>query len=570
MSKKPYRINNKDVVVKAENAVYANTDMPNVADAKGALDNLNERVGELEENGDGGGISTDDIVDNLTDGGSTKALSAEQGKVLKNTKQDKLISSTNIKTVNNQSLLGDGNISIPKGEKGDTGNCTITDAGEMVSEIVNDLSTGGAAKFLSAEMGVRLKNTKQPRMEVFVAANTAPTWQKEGADFVCDGVNDEVEIQAAINMLANTGGRIRLSAGRFWIDSFQNTRYEKTDGVYSKVAIMFPQNSVEFIVEGDSEPLSNGAASKGTIISVSPALYESLASDDYSAIFAPAWAWPQSGAIVTVQIHNMRINMPWNQKPIICIDTFLCSRADISHIDCVAYTSNYQSNFTPVGEEPCPIAVEGCVAIRTVGGGNWGSVADYRNMFVFGFHEGFKMAGDHLIGINLAAMYCYYPFTFGNWNYAGGSGHPMTLVNISEEHCCCGMYFAHADDKEIDIIGFNNEVIPSRTPGGARLKEATIKAGNEGEFHGFITYTSMYGHYANEVGAPFWEPGQVHYFKTKNMLHRPAADNSTIRDDYKPDRWETVWSTSANCMLIYDPTANAWKNMSGQVIIQLS
>ena len=42
--------------------------------------------------------------------------------------------------------------------QGQTGNCTITDAGQMVSEIVNDLDTGGASKFLSAEMGKKLKN----------------------------------------------------------------------------------------------------------------------------------------------------------------------------------------------------------------------------------------------------------------------------------------------------------------------------------------------------------------------------------------------------------------------------
>jgi hypothetical protein len=34
-------------------------------------------------------------------------------------KQDVLTSGTNIKTINNTSVLGSGNISIPKGDKGD-------------------------------------------------------------------------------------------------------------------------------------------------------------------------------------------------------------------------------------------------------------------------------------------------------------------------------------------------------------------------------------------------------------------------------------------------------------------
>lgn len=51
MSKKPYRINREDVVVKAENALYTNNGMAGVADAKGALDNLQGRVASLEQGG---------------------------------------------------------------------------------------------------------------------------------------------------------------------------------------------------------------------------------------------------------------------------------------------------------------------------------------------------------------------------------------------------------------------------------------------------------------------------------------------------------------------------------------
>lgn len=50
-----------------------------------------------------------------------------------------------------------GTIQGEKGDKGDTGNVEITDAGDMVALIVNDLTTGGAGNFLSAEMGKRLK-----------------------------------------------------------------------------------------------------------------------------------------------------------------------------------------------------------------------------------------------------------------------------------------------------------------------------------------------------------------------------------------------------------------------------
>ena len=56
-----------------------------------------------------------DIVDNLNSTSSTSVLSAKQGKILNDNKQDLLISGTNIKTINNQSLLGNGDIAISGG-----------------------------------------------------------------------------------------------------------------------------------------------------------------------------------------------------------------------------------------------------------------------------------------------------------------------------------------------------------------------------------------------------------------------------------------------------------------------
>lgn len=98
-------------------------------------------------------------------------------------KQDALVSGTNIKTVNSTSLLGSGNISIPagedgksayqsyldtttddpvkseaqwiaslKGEKGDTGNVTVTDGVASIS-IINDLASTSTGDALSAKMG---------------------------------------------------------------------------------------------------------------------------------------------------------------------------------------------------------------------------------------------------------------------------------------------------------------------------------------------------------------------------------------------------------------------------------
>ena len=71
--------------------------------------------GNIEIQG-GGGSTT--VIDNLTSTSATDALSANQGRVLKGLvdgKQETLVSGTSIKTINNTSLLGSGNITISGG-----------------------------------------------------------------------------------------------------------------------------------------------------------------------------------------------------------------------------------------------------------------------------------------------------------------------------------------------------------------------------------------------------------------------------------------------------------------------
>lgn len=101
-----------------------------------------KRIGLIGGSGVSGRNSSIKIVNDLTTGGADKALSAEQGKILNSTKQNTL-NGTEFKTVNGSSIWGSGNIVITGGEGGSV-------------EIVNDLTTGGADKALSAEMGKEL------------------------------------------------------------------------------------------------------------------------------------------------------------------------------------------------------------------------------------------------------------------------------------------------------------------------------------------------------------------------------------------------------------------------------
>lgn len=54
---------------------------------------------------------------------------------------------------------------------------------------------------------------------VAVASSEAPSAIKSVCQFVCDGTDDNVEIQSAINSLASTGGKVFLTKGKFFLSS---------------------------------------------------------------------------------------------------------------------------------------------------------------------------------------------------------------------------------------------------------------------------------------------------------------------------------------------------------------
>lgn len=76
-------------------------------------------------------------------------------------------------------------------------------------------------------------NDKQPRSaDIVIAAYDSSDEWKAGADYVCDGKDDQVEINAAIERLSS-GGKILLSSGTFYITGSINisSRYFVLQGM---------------------------------------------------------------------------------------------------------------------------------------------------------------------------------------------------------------------------------------------------------------------------------------------------------------------------------------------------
>lgn len=420
------------------------------------------------------------------------------------------------------------------------------------------------------------------KKEIVVAAYNAPAWQSKNADFICDGTNDEVELQQAIDLLSSTGGRIRLTSGDFYIDAFPNDRFayktytdNESGDSHRYAALMLPQSGVSYEITGD---VIRRKGTGGTKIMVTDTLYSSLGANDLRVMFAaqvPSKGADQINNNVNLTMSLITFAIPWNQKPIMCLDMMFVARVYLQYVTCNGYiVGSAASNGATVSNvSPIPKAVQHCVGLRSTGGSNSGSQS-YTNMQMTGFYEGYKFGGEHIHCVNLGSGMNVYGYTFGNFTYTHCKAHPITLINCSDEQSFNGPYFAlNPEGQAVYFIGFNMEIGNSYVTGGeGHGPMATEKT--PGTWHGMVQYTIVDGDdnasprvpWANKVYTPFWEDGHGHGFISRNMAHLPACSTS-VRNTYKPDYLERIWDTTLNKEAVCVDTANkVWKDAAGNTV----
>lgn len=435
--------------------------------------------------------------------------------------------------------------------------------------IADDLSTNSAQQALSAKQGKRLKENLQTKTSIVVAAYNAPNWQKDLADFVCDGTNDELTIQQGINALSSTGGRLRLTSGTFMIESFPKTRGGND---YQNCALLLPQENIEIIIDGDVLPYAGTRTSQndmntgGTWFMVSETCYEGLSSSTKYCIIGTASVSGQTqiNSKLSMRLHNVHFRIPWNQKKIMCVDCLFINRVEIQYVTAYAFMNGYDGKTVDLNT-PVDAPIEGCIGIRSLGGSNFGIMADFKNICAVGFYEGFALAGEHVVCINVSAIMCHYGYTFGNFTFTSNSQHDMTLINCCDERNMCGPYFADCTGNQcVTMIGFNMEVGATHIPGGVRIQGAT--EGTQGKFRGRIDYTIMGGGWSNTVNIPFWEDGHGHGFISRNMAHLPAC-GTTTRRGYAPDYLERIFDTDLGKEVICTNEATKeWRDTMGNIV----
>lgn len=188
-----------------------------------------------------GGGANIDVIDNLNSNSTTSALSARQGKVLNEAKQDTLVSGTTIKTINGETLLGSGNILIDGGS-GVAGVSSVNGKTGVVTLTKDDLSLGNVDntsdidKPVSTEQQMALDG----KVDKVVGEGLISNIEKNRLANVDN--YDDTELRESITNLDNT--KVDKVTGKSLVSDTEITRLASVDN-YDDTAIKTRVTNVE-------------------------------------------------------------------------------------------------------------------------------------------------------------------------------------------------------------------------------------------------------------------------------------------------------------------------------------
>ena len=397
---------------------------------------------------------------------------------------------------------------------------------------------------------------------ILVAASNSTERAKKRADFVCEGKNDELVIQAAIDEATKENTNLYFFNGTYFIDAF----YEFEDGG-PKCALRFPICRRDIIAMG--ETYSYGKKGAGVIFYVTPTALDSV--DGEVDVIRTEWTARGLGNGSALKIENINIDLSHNQKPVRCIDLRRCDRPELRCIVLRAFVDMDAG----LGNPP-PVAAKGCIGITMTDGSNH-SYSHYTDISVTGFYEGYQVGGECVLMTNCGALMCYYGHTFGNYEINCGANHPITIINGKDERNVNLPLFNKCGDSDgkggriqgnqgVTMISFHMERIAEQSPGkklGDLMREV-----HPGTWKGNIDFTLQPAWcHTNSTDFQLWEnDGSGTGFKTRNNCHKMICTTKE-RISYYPTYGQQIFDTDLNKMLIcIDPASKKWVDFSGNEV----
>ena len=396
---------------------------------------------------------------------------------------------------------------------------------------------------------------------ITVASSQCTKSIKSISDYVCDGINDEIIIQNAINEISINGGTIQLTNGDFYINSIPNI----DEG--GKACFIFPNNASDITLCGTGIGFSPKGKS-GTRFILTENAYNSIGEQEEVTLFRSAYS-SYNYHYSSPKFKNFTVELHDNQKKVTVFDMFYSWRMEFKSVAIYGFRVN------GITGRPNQLAVEGCTGIRMLDGSNYGFENRLDDVACIGFYEGFKVGGEHIIMTNCSAIYNVYGYTFGNYRWSEGTAfvHTNTLINCCDErnvnlpkfynsgYCGTTSSSDYAGKQRINLIDFIIERYKEATIGGELGQLATID--NNDMYYGDIVFTMLnpYAGLKNMTDVPFFEVGHGTNFNVKNGAHKLIGDSATRLSYGNCNNFQQYYDTTLNKMLYY--INNKWVDGNG-------
>ena len=370
-----------------------------------------------------------------------------------------------------------------------------------------------------------------------VAAANSSAGDKEAADFVCTGTNDEMILNHAIGLLVK-GGTVRLADGDYHIDAFANE---------GNSSIIFGYNGGRartINIEGGTENKSYNTRF-GVGIHVTERAFSTIRSNATYRVFYGTKKRPPAPGVFFSMTHVNNVNfsnfyllLHNASKPVVGIDGSCFGNMYLHQLG--IYTERYfQDRFLHV--KPAP-PVRGSIGVISVPSSNDEmSRIGYDFVNVGGMHTGFLFQGvDHLVMRSCSAARCCY----GYRTFPGRAAKTLTMLNCCDEGNAHLPYFdgtGHLTAIDFNIERFNADYIPD-SPEDTGPYAAEVRPGS---WHGFVSYT-LQGEAFGIV--KFWKNGHGINFHTENLNH------SHVKRPVHPEFLETYFDRDTNRTLTWNGT----------------
>ena len=302
--------------------------------------------------------------------------------------------------------------------------------------------------------------------DVIVASSDSSIEEKRIADYVCDGINDEVEINCAINSNISCGNKVNvlLLSGNYHIDSFSEynsyevvdepTKY--TDGFGAIITRESWLNDNRYDCEIYGKYHANNGISGNTKLLVSSNVINNMDTNkEYHVLTAMRKGDSEYGymyGLIKNNYKNIYVQIDGHDKNVIAFDGTANNAFTVEY--CRVRTDiNDNQNFDNI------FIADKLIGIRGDTGQDSGASQYIKHTIVSGLGVGLDLTGEHFIVEQLSSLINKIGVKTHGTKVFGFSSHTSVFKNITIERCDRVLYLDEASHTDEALYSPNGSSI---------------------------------------------------------------------------------------------------------------